>query len=122
MTCQAVSALASDNPMDQEDEDALMMTPFSFGAKEKVEEDINDQVREEETKIEYNSQLLLGDRGLIDWLQLFSQQLLSVIREKYKEVRSLVLTMAVPPRLKHASKGDQFKVMRELTKVLKEVI
>ena len=50
--------MASDNPMDQEDEDALMMTPFSFDTKPKVDEDVKNQERDEEeedAKIEYNS-------------------------------------------------------------------
>ena len=134
LSCTAVASANGDNPMDPEDEDLMMMTPFSFGSQAKVADgnsesvkDDKDQEREEESKIEYNSQLLLGDRGLNDWLSLFSQQLLKTLSTEintplFKGVKSMLLTTTVPPKLKLAGKKDQFCVMKDLNKLIKEAI
>ena len=110
VSCQAIA--------DNREDEMMMLSPFGEALAQ------DDDEEGEDSKPEYNSTLLLGDRGLSDWLQLFSQQALGLMRQSkaFKETKSLLLTMAVPLKLKQAPKGDQFTVLRDLTKLLKDVL
>ena len=68
LSCTAVASANSDNPMDPEDEDLMMMTPFSFGNQAKVadgnSESVKDDEDQERERILNHQMCVLGRSGI----------------------------------------------------------
>ncbi|CDW89308.1 UNKNOWN [Stylonychia lemnae] len=60
-----------------------------------LNEDLDHQEDNEDFKVEYSGHLLLGDREIQKWLELFAQNLLKCLLElsSYRDIQSIVLTL-----------------------------
>eukprot|EP00347_Sterkiella_histriomuscorum_P005464 403356516 len=82
-----------------------------------LDQDLPDGTGEvEDYKVEYNAQLLLGDKTQQKWLELFSQNFLRLLIKlpQYKDIQSILTTISTGSELKKIEPKRLFLLSKQL--------